>query len=336
MTHFFSIKSIQKSFAEKVVLRDVSLEIFRGQMVCILGPSGCGKTTLLRCLAGLESPNHGSIIFEGSDITNIPAQKRHFGFVFQNYALFPNLTVAANIAYGLRGAAWTTQAKRKRVQELLSLIGLPEYVDHYPFQLSGGQQQRVSLARALAPSPSLLFLDEPFSALDAQVRHQLREDFRVIQRNLGITAILVTHDQQEALTIADRIVVMREGQVEQDAAPDGLYHTPASHFVAQFIGAMNVLSLPCCNNGNTFGIRYEDVHVHEATELALMQPYTVIARLESCRLFGAFHRLELVLQDQRTKVYADLPPTSFAHEVSIPGALVAISFPESQWRVWEH
>lgn len=331
---FLSIQNMVKAFGSHCVLRDVSLDVRPGEMLCILGPSGCGKTTLLRCIAGLEKPDSGRLAFTGADIVSLAPQKRHFGFVFQNYALFPNMTVAANIGYGLRGPKWPTSRRCERIDELLALVALSEYSGHYPAQLSGGQQQRIALSRAIAPAPSLLLLDEPLSALDAQVRSQLREDLRSILRRVGITAILVTHDQQEALTLADRIVVMRDGRIEQVAEPEALYHNPATRFVAEFIGAMNVLSFPGYNEGLPFGVRYEDVQVKEATEATLGRPHTVVARAESCRLFGPFRRLELVLNDQRTRVFADLPAVNENADLFEAGSLAAVTFPESRWRTW--
>ncbi len=332
---FLNIENICKTFGQRRVLHCVSLAVRTGEMLCILGPSGCGKTTLLRCVAGLERPDSGRLIFDGADITPVPPQKRHFGFMFQNYALFPNLNVAANVAYGLRGPKWTPARRRERTRDLLALVSLAGYAEQYPAQLSGGQQQRVALARALALAPALLLLDEPLSALDAQVRSQLREELRLILRQVEITAILVTHDQQEALTLADRIVVMRDGRIEQIAGPEELYQNPVSRFVAEFIGSMNVLALPGCNGGIPFGVRYEDVEVREATEATLSRPHTVVARTESCRLFGPFHRLELLLNDQVTRVFADLSTTEEATDIFRAGSLVAVTFPEARWRVWE-
>ncbi|MGL6041374.1 MAG: ATP-binding cassette domain-containing protein, partial [Deefgea sp.] len=230
------ISGINKQFAAFTALKDISLNVQKGEFVCLLGPSGCGKTTLLRIIAGLESTDHGSIIQTGRDITRASAAERDYGIVFQSYALFPNLTVAKNIAYGLKGR---TQDKDRRVTELLDLIGLPAIAEKYPAQLSGGQQQRVALARALATSPNLLLLDEPLSALDAQVREHLRGEIKALQQKLGVTTIMVTHDQEEALTMADRIVVMNHGVIEQIGTPDEIYQQPASRFVADFVGHCN-------------------------------------------------------------------------------------------------
>ena len=335
MAAFLELTDINKSFGKRRIVQDVSLDVHKGEMLCILGPSGCGKTTLLRCLAGLEDPDSGRVCLEGRDITGLAPEKRRFGFVFQNYALFPNLTVTENISYGLRGPDWPAAQRQMRVQELLDLVGLGDRAAHYPGQLSGGQQQRVALARALAPGPDLLLLDEPLSALDAQVRVQLREELRGIQHRLGFTAVLVTHDQQEALTLADRIVVMQEGRIEQVDSPGRLYASPATRFVAEFIGAMNVLTFPEYNAGRPFGIRYEDVLVAEATEAALNKPSTFVARVESCRLFGPFHRLELLLGDQVTRIFADIPSPAALTGLHETGRLVAVTLPEDRQCRWE-
>ena len=335
MPEFLEIADIRKSFGDRRILHGVSLDVHKGEMLCILGPSGCGKTTLLRCLAGLETPDSGSVCIEGRDITYLPPEKRHFGFVFQNYALFPNLTVSENISYGLRGPDWQKSRQEERVRELLELVALQDKAGQYPGRLSGGQQQRVALARALAPSPGLILLDEPLSALDAQVRVQLREELRAIQHRLGFTAVLVTHDQQEALTLADRIVVMQEGRIEQLDRPHALYARPSSRFVAEFIGSMNVLNLPEYSYAAPFGIRYEDVRVCEATEAALMEPHTFVGRVESCRLFGAFYRLELLLGDQTTRIFADVPSPMADDALQESGKLVAVCLPEDRHCLWE-
>jgi iron(III) transport system ATP-binding protein len=214
----------------------VSLDITSGEFVSFLGPSGCGKTTLLRAIAGLDPPTVGRIIQAGRDITALPPSERDFGIVFQSYALFPNLTVAENIGYGLRGTAWPKARRQQRVTELLELIGLLDQIAKYPAQLSGGQQQRVALARALASEPGLLLLDEPLSALDAIVRLHLRQEIRALQQRLGVTTIMVTHDQEEALSVSDRIVVMSQGRIEQIGTPEEIYGAPATPFVASFVG----------------------------------------------------------------------------------------------------
>jgi len=236
---YLSVRNLTKNFGTFTALRDVSLDIEQGEFVCFLGPSGCGKTTLLRAIAGLDIQTHGHIEQAGRDISNLPAMERDFGIVFQSYALFPNLKVRKNVAYGLQNMKVARPEIEKKVTDLLELVGLPDQGDKYPAQLSGGQQQRVALARALATSPGLLLLDEPLSALDAKVRGHLRHEIKELQRRLKVTTIMVTHDQEEALTMADRIVVMNHGVIEQVGSPVEIYREPATIFVSDFIGAMN-------------------------------------------------------------------------------------------------
>jgi iron(III) transport system ATP-binding protein len=235
---FLRVAGVTKRFGSAEVLRDVHLDIAEGEFVCLLGPSGCGKTTLLRILCGIDEPTAGAVWLQGADITRQPTAQRRFGVVFQSYALFPNLTAADNVAYGL--SALERHARRAKALEMLGLVGLETFADRYPAQLSGGQQQRVALARALAPGPRLLLLDEPLSALDAKVRHNLRAEIRRIQRLLGIPAVMVTHDQDEALAMADRVVLMNAGRIEQAAAPTQLYARPSTEFAARFVGRINL------------------------------------------------------------------------------------------------
>jgi len=240
---FLSIRNVKKSFGPTTVVQDFSLDAAPGEFVSFLGPSGCGKTTVLRMVAGFEEPTSGAIMVGGKDVTRLKPNQRNVGMVFQAYALFPNLTVAQNVAFGLKVAGVPKADADKRVAEMLAIIKLPidQFGDRYPYQLSGGQQQRVALARALAPSPKLLLLDEPLSALDAKVRVSLREEIRSIQQKLGITTIFVTHDQEEALSISDRIAVMYGGRAEQVGTPFEIYNRPATKFVANFVGTLNVL-----------------------------------------------------------------------------------------------
>ncbi|HEY6133294.1 MAG TPA: putative 2-aminoethylphosphonate ABC transporter ATP-binding protein [Rubrivivax sp.] len=238
---FLRLKGITKRFGDFQALKGVDLEIEKGEFVCFLGPSGCGKTTLLRIIAGLEAQSAGSIEQAGRDISRLPPAQRDYGIVFQSYALFPNLSVADNVAYGLVNRKVPKAQARARVTELVKLVGLPGSEDKFPAQLSGGQQQRIALARALATSPGLLLLDEPLSALDAIVRVHLRQEIRSLQRKLGVTTIMVTHDQEEALSVADRIVVMNHGAIEQVGTPMQVYRDPATPFVADFVGRINVL-----------------------------------------------------------------------------------------------
>ncbi|MDO5614247.1 MAG: ABC transporter ATP-binding protein [Paracoccus sp. (in: a-proteobacteria)] len=241
MTGFLTLSNLKKSFGDTQVVRDFDLSLARGEFISLLGPSGCGKTTVLRMIAGFEAPTSGSIIVDGKDVTGLPASRRRIGMVFQSYALFPNLTAAENVGFGLRVAGVRRAERDARVAEMLDLIGLPHLGDRYPFQLSGGQQQRVALARALAPRPQLLLLDEPLSALDAKIRVSLRNEIRQIQRDLGITTLFVTHDQEEALSISDRIVVMHQGIADQIGPPHEVYTRPATDFVANFVGTLNRL-----------------------------------------------------------------------------------------------
>jgi iron(III) transport system ATP-binding protein len=236
------VRNLTKRYGDFTALGDISLDIAEGEFVCFLGPSGCGKTTLLRAIAGLDPQTSGTIHQKGRDVSALPPAKRDFGIVFQSYALFPNLTVTDNVGYGLVSRRQKRADIVKRVDELLALVGLPDSGPKYPAQLSGGQQQRVALARALATSPGLLLLDEPLSALDARVRLRLRHEIKALQRRLGVTTIMVTHDQEEALTMADRIVVMNQGAIEQVGTPQEIYRRPATAFVADFVGSMNFLA----------------------------------------------------------------------------------------------
>ena len=238
---FLVLQGIKKQFGTTVAVEDFNLSAEKGEFVSFLGPSGCGKTTTLRMIAGFEQPTAGSITLGGTDITYRPANRRNVGMVFQSYALFPNMTVADNIGFGLKVRKRPKDQIRKRVGELLELIHLPDKGGRYPYQLSGGQQQRVALARALAIEPEVLLLDEPLSALDAKIRVALRKEIRAIQRQLGITTVYVTHDQEEALSLSDRVVVMSEGRVEQIGPPPEIYNFPATPFVASFVGTLNLL-----------------------------------------------------------------------------------------------
>ncbi|MGL5362963.1 MAG: ABC transporter ATP-binding protein [Bosea sp. (in: a-proteobacteria)] len=234
-----SVKNLSKRFGATTVVDRVALEVAKAEFVCVLGPSGCGKTTLLRLIAGFEQADAGSITMAGVDVTKHRPEERDFGIVFQSYALFPNRTVAGNVGFGLEATGASHAQQRARVAELLALVGLSDHAAKYPAQLSGGQQQRVALARALALSPGLLLLDEPLSALDANVRARLRLELLALQRRVGVTALMVTHDQQEALAVADRIIVMNRGRIVQCGTPQQVFETPADLFVARFMGEMN-------------------------------------------------------------------------------------------------
>ena len=247
-TPYLKIDQVTKKFGEFVALNSVSLEVFEAEFICFLGPSGCGKTTFLRAIAGLDIQTSGKVHQAGIDISALPPSERDFGIVFQSYALFPNLTVEKNIAFGLENQNKSKTEINTRVTELLQLVNLPNQGKKYPSQLSGGEQQRVALTRALATSPGLLLLDEPLSALDAKVRTHLRHEMKSLQRRLGVTTVMVTHDQEEALTMADRIVVMNHGVIEQVVTPTEIYREPDTLFVADFIGAMNQVTGTVINN----------------------------------------------------------------------------------------
>ncbi len=238
---FLAIERLRKAYGANQVVQEFDLEVTRGEFISFLGPSGCGKTTTLRMIAGFEGVTEGAIRVDGRDVTHLPPNQRNVGMVFQSYALFPNMTVAQNVAFGLKVAKKPPATIKARVAEMLDVVKLPHLADRYPYQMSGGQQQRVALARALATSPQLLLLDEPLSALDAKVRVALREELKNLQRDLGITTIYVTHDQEEALSMSDRIVVMSEGRIEQLGTPFDIYNHPRTRFVASFVGTLNIL-----------------------------------------------------------------------------------------------
>ncbi|MEZ7879562.1 MAG: putative 2-aminoethylphosphonate ABC transporter ATP-binding protein [Rhodospirillales bacterium] len=308
---YLKIKNLTKRFGEFTALDNISLDIFESEFVCFLGPSGCGKTTLLRAIAGLDIQTIGSIEQDDTDISALPPAERDFGIVFQSYALFPNLTVNKNVAYGLENRKIPRTQIKSRVEELLELVGLPEQGSKYPAQLSGGQQQRIALARALATSPGLLLLDEPLSALDARVRDRLRGEIKSLQRRLGVTTIMVTHDQEEALTMADRIVVMDHGLIEQVGSPEEIYSQPKTAFVADFIGTMNFIpGIVTVNGAVTVGpaviqcdtttfkagdkifvaIRPEDIN---AQDIAVDDKNVIEAEIRSLEFMGSFYRATL-------------------------------------------
>lgn len=305
---YLKITDLTKKFGDFVALDNISLEVNEGEFICFLGPSGCGKTTLLRAIAGLDIQTFGSVEQAGADVSNLPASERDFGIVFQSYALFPNLSIYNNIAYGLENTKAPASEIKARVAQLLELVGMSDQGRKYPAQLSGGQQQRIALARALAISPGLLLLDEPLSALDAKVRLKLRHEIKDLQRKLGVTTIMVTHDQEEALTMADKIVVMNDGVIEQIGTPTEIYHQPATAFVADFIGTMNFLpgvisgsgqiklgelEINCLSVAGKPGdkvivaIRPEGVVVQDTSDNRFE------AKIENIEFLGAFVRAEL-------------------------------------------
>ncbi|MDO7912676.1 ABC transporter ATP-binding protein [Pseudomonas monteilii] len=241
---FLSVQHLHKHYGDNPVFQDITCEVQRGEFVTLLGPSGCGKSTLLRCIAGLTPVDGGRILLEGQDLVPLSPQQRGIGMVFQSYALFPNMTVEQNVAFGLRMQKTASQERQARVREMLALVELTDFAKRYPHQLSGGQCQRVALARSLVTRPRLLLLDEPLSALDARIRRHLREQIRAIQRELGLTTLFVTHDQEEALTLSDRIVLMNEGRIVQSGDAETLYTAPVNAFAARFIGHYNLLDAP--------------------------------------------------------------------------------------------
>jgi len=321
---FLQISGLLKRFGRFTALRDIDLEVAKGEFVCFLGPSGCGKTTLLRAIAGLDIQDEGRILMAGRDVSTAPPAMRDFGIVFQSYALFPNLSVADNVGYGLVNRGQPRAEIEARVQELLELVGLPEQGPKYPLQLSGGQQQRVALARALATSPGLLLLDEPLSALDARVRVHLRVQIRELQQRLGVTTIMVTHDQEEALTMADRIVVMNQGVIEQVGTPEEIYRRPATAFVADFVGKMSFFpgrlvgpnrvqiagyELACDDDRGmpagstvTLGLRPEEVRVRSVTP---DEPNAVEVVVDHLEFLGSFHRARLLPGGEAVPITAD-------------------------------
>ncbi|MCX7685263.1 MAG: ATP-binding cassette domain-containing protein [Acetobacteraceae bacterium] len=348
---YLSVERLGKRFGRFAALSDVSLSVSAGEFVCFLGPSGCGKTTLLRAIAGLDPPSEGRIVQAGADITALPPSARDFGIVFQSYALFPNLTVAENVGYGLRGRAWPRPRRAERVRELLDLVGLADQGAKYPAQLSGGQQQRVALARALAPEPGLLLLDEPLSALDAIVRHGLRAELRALQRRLGITSIMVTHDQEEAMAIADRIVVMRQGRIEQVGTAEELYERPASAFVAAFIGRSSAFDavaegeairsadghlLPCpaafgFPRGEALRVFLRPEHLRFGPDAA-GAPGAFPARVAAIEFHGGFCRI--AFESRRLRLEAVSPPERLRALGLAPGAEVPVLLPPERLRLF--
>jgi iron(III) transport system ATP-binding protein len=343
-----SIKNLVKRFGTITALDNISLDIPHGSLFCFLGPSGCGKTTLLRVIAGLEDTDSGDLRLGDTDLQRVPTRERNFGVVFQSYSLFPNMSAASNIGYGLECRGWRRADMQTRIGEMLDLVHLSDQADKLPAEMSGGQQQRVALARALAPNPSLLLLDEPLSALDAKVREELRAEIRAVQQRLGITTIMVTHDQEEALAMADIIVVINEGRIEQAGSPRDLYERPATAFVADFIGRMNVLPLDADSGGvcifggiplqvadskgaaRTLGVRPE--------KIALTVPRTTGANvipgtIRSVAYLGNLARIEIVPQSRpdtclTVELHGAVPVPSVHTEV-------AMTIPAEAFRVLE-
>lgn len=352
--HFISIRHLVKKFGTFTALDDISLDVEEGAFVCFLGPSGCGKTTMLRAIAGLDFQTSGTIVQAGKDISNLPPSERDFGIVFQSYALFPNLTVRQNVAYGLENAGKSKSEVGERVEELLGLVGLPDQGAKYPAQLSGGQQQRIALARALATSPGLLLLDEPLSALDARVRVHLRHEIKQLQQRLGVTTIMVTHDQEEALSMADTIVVMNHGIIEQVGTPEEIYRKPASLFVANFIGEMNQVTAEVLAGDNValgdlklacqphelpkgskavVAIRPEDIVPQPSS--SKLRKNCVTVDIEEMEFLGSFSRVEVGGGELNgTHLTADLSVNAVRRLKAQPGSKIKIELPQERLLVF--
>jgi sulfate/thiosulfate transport system ATP-binding protein len=326
------VRNIGKRFNQHVALDDISLEFPEGELVALLGPSGCGKTTLLRIIAGLESADAGQVLFAGEDAGDRHVRERQVGFVFQHYALFRHMTVFENIAFGLRVKARSERPGeaqiRHRVKELLELVQLDWLANRYPAQLSGGQRQRIALARALAVEPRVLLLDEPFGALDAKVRKDLRRWLRRLHDEMGLTSIFVTHDQEEALEVADRIVVMNHGKVEQQGSPETVYDHPASPFVFEFLGNVNLFhGRPGQQSGGTAEVSYARPHEVEIEPWSDAPGEHFEAKLLHARLAGPSARLELELVASGETLEAEITKERYRDLALSPGSQVAISLP---------
>lgn len=325
------LENITKYYGTLVALKGASLEIDPGEFVCFLGPSGCGKTTLLRIITGFETATSGNVIYDGKILNDVVPQKREFGIVFQSYALFPNMTVSQNIAFGLKMRKMPQKLIDKRVEEIIALIGLAGWEKHYPAQLSGGQQQRVALGRALAIKPKVLLLDEPLSALDAKIRIRLRTVIKRLQEDLGITLIYVTHDQEEALALADKVVIMRDGEFRQIGSPWEIYKEPKTSFIAEFVGTSNFLQCTKANGKARFGrlefmvTNLDDVDSDtvylairpeyiEIVDVSISQencvPSNVVeAEAEVINFLGAIVRISFHLEGE--EMFVDIPEKEF-------------------------
>ncbi len=327
------IRNISKQFGDFHALRNVNLDIASGELVALLGPSGCGKTTLLRIIAGLETADQGSIAFSGEDTTHVHVRERQVGFVFQHYALFRHMTVFENVAFGLRVRPKHTRpteaAIQKKVHDLLNLVQLDWLGDRYPSQLSGGQRQRIALARALAVEPRVLLLDEPFGALDAKVRKDLRRWLRRLHDDLDVTSIFVTHDQEEALEVADRVVLMNSGKVEQVGSPQQVWDNPANPFVYGFLGDVNLFKRRG-NEGETHTyIRPHDLDVRRYST----GDTGIVARLERALVIGSVARLELLAQDGEQPdniIEAEIPASEFKAHHYVEGELLVLTPRQAQ------
>ncbi|MEF8853109.1 MAG: ABC transporter ATP-binding protein [Haloarculaceae archaeon] len=344
------LDEVGKSFAATVALDRVTLDIDEGEFFTLVGPSGCGKTTTLRAIAGLETPTRGTVRFDGREMTGVPVEDRNVGIVFQNYALFPHMTVAENVAYGLNFADPPEGSTAdERVTELLELVDLPDMAERDPGELSGGQQQRVALARALAPEPEVLLLDEPMSALDARLRETLRRQIKHIQSELGVTTVYVTHDQAEALAISDRLAVMNDGRVEQVGTPREVYEAPATEFVASFVGENNLFTGPVRDradgtvtvavDGTEFRVAAGD-GTPDAGERAPSEPVTFCVRPGALAVDAPENRFEVAVDTgeylgETTRYYADWDDRSVVFRTSDPDHVgrVTLGFDPSDARL---
>ena len=341
------VHGLYRRFGPVTALDGVGFTASAGELTCLIGPSGCGKTTLLRLIAGLDAPTEGVIEIDGQDVTRLSPAQRGAGMVFQSYALFPNMTVEANMAYGMKRGLSASE-KTARVDALLDTVGLPGLNHRLPSALSGGQQQRVAIARALAPDPKILLLDEPLAALDPQIRERLRVELKSLQHRLGVTTIMVTHDQEEALAIADRIVVMRAGRVEQADTPETVYNLPASAFVAGFVGAANVIpavvsapgqiqlfgvrTLAAATGALAVGARVTVCVRPEAVRIEQGGERGVSARIVSRQFAGATQKIEAALEGvARARVNLEVPADRPAPPI---GALVHLDFPADRLRLF--
>jgi putative spermidine/putrescine transport system ATP-binding protein len=320
-TSVVSLRGISKTYGDFTAVENLSLDVKKGELLCLLGPSGCGKTTTLRMVAGFIEPTAGSVYISGQDVTALPPYRRDTGMVFQSYALFPHMTIAANIGFGLENIGVQKAERARRVEEMLTLIEMTELAHRYPRELSGGQQQRVALARALALRPAVLLLDEPFSNLDAQLRVRLREELRLLIDRVDITTLFVTHDQEEALMLSDRIVVINRGKIEQIGTPEDIYERPASRFVAEFIGVCSILEGVVSNStfvsygGLTLPLNAAAGQTTIVVRPEYIKPATASSgrnrlngRVESSNYYGAMSRLSIAIDGEKLLMETHFPP----------------------------
>ena len=342
---YLRLRGLSKSYGRVTVVDKVDLDAAASRFVCVLGPSGCGKTTLLRLIAGFETADAGAIEQNGRDVTALPPEARDYGIVFQSYALFPNRTVAANVGFGLEATGVNRPTRTRRVAELLALVGLAEHAAKYPNQISGGQQQRVALARALALSPGLLLLDEPLSALDANVRAHLRTELKALQRRIGVTTLMVTHDREEAFSVADQVVIMNRGRIEQTGSPEDVYQRPSNLFVARLLGGCNALAVETMGNGiavaqglrlqTTGGAPGETAHLHACIRPGAVlvgpeadkMPNRFMARVTALTFLGDVVRLLLAPEDNLQLVIEAEVTRWRLNRIPQPGDTVQFALP---------